>query len=288
MSDPSRWEYRQRMREARWARRQQMRETMRKQWTNGSVSVHLVVGLVVVILGGIALLDNLHLVDLRSPMRYLWSAIFLSIGFAMVIEHRSERTWQWGIGWILIGLWSFAYRSGWISVDIWDLFWPVLLLGVGGYLVRRALIEGENGAGIAGTSNATGEGDPGSNPNSPNRPPRGGERTVRGIGVLSGSELKPSSQAMERAELFALMGGVKLDLYDAQLVNDHATINVAACMGGIEILVPSEWTVVSNVLPLMGAFIDKRRPSAATSGATPKKTLTVNGFVLMGGVEIKN
>jgi predicted membrane protein len=233
--------------------------------------VNLIVGLLAVVLGVLFLVSFLHIFEMRSPMKYFWSAVFLSIGFALVIEHRDERTWQWGIGWILVGIWSFAHTSGWIFFDIWDVFWPLFLLGVGGYLVRRALTEDRDPPANA---------EPGTT--------RPSDRTIRGVGVLSGSELKPTTQAMERAELFALMGGVKLDLYDAQLVNDAATINVAACMGGIEILVPSDWTVISNVLPLMGAFIDKRRPAAGTTTAATKKTLTISGFVLMGGVEIKN
>jgi hypothetical protein len=270
--------------------------SLRNNWPNASsVSIHLIAGLVVVILGVLTLLDNMQIVELRSPMRYFWSAVFLSIGSALVIENRSDTKWKWGIGWICLGVWSFAYNSGWVDVSISHLLWPLILLAAGGYLVRRALVEGDGRPSNSGTdTNSSTNSDSstsqfaGSDSPRPNAP-RYSERTVRGIGVLSGSELKPSTQAMERAELFALMGGVKLDLYDTQLLNDTATINVAACMGGIEILVPSEWTVVSNVLPLMGAFIDKRRPAAATTMAvTTKKTLTINGFVLMGGIEVKN
>ncbi len=273
-------------------KRSQEQPSWKKRYSSAKpVSTHLIAGLVVAILGVLFLIDNLHIVDSFSPMRYFMPTVFLSIGFALVIEHRSDRTWRWGIVWIVLGLWSFAYKSGWIGVSIWDLFWPFFLLAVGGYLIRRALTEGDN-APIDSTSESKSELDAptDSTPNSP--PPeetRRGARTVRGIGILSGSELRPNTQAMQNAELFALMGGVKLDLYDTQLVNDAATINVGACMGGIEILAPSEWTVVSNVLPFMGAFIDKRRPPAATTvGVAPKKTLTINGFVLMGGVEIKN
>jgi hypothetical protein len=38
----------------------------------------------------------------------------------------------------------------------------------------------------------------------------------------------------------------------------------------------------------MGATVDKRRPAAAAAPGTPRKTLVVQGFVLMGGVEIKD
>jgi len=54
--------------------------------------------------------------------------------------------------------------------------------------------------------------------------------------------------------------------------------------GGIEIRVPESWTVIIRATPIMGAIEDQTRPVAA-AGA---HRLTVRGFVLMGGVEIKN
>jgi hypothetical protein len=269
--------------DSREKRRLKIQPGLQRQWVNGNVSVHLVAGITIVILGVLSLLKNLDVFELRSVSKYFFAAVFLALGSAMVIENRNQRMWQWGIGWIVIGIWMFAYKSGWIHFDIWDLFWPVVLLGVGGYLVHRSVV-GERSDSDGGPVTIDAD-----NPDAPPRPNRSrGDTTIRGIGILSGSDLKPTAQAMERAELFAMMGGVKLDLYDAQLVNDQATINVAACMGGIEIHIPSEWTVISNVLPLMGAYIDKRRPPAGTTPTAPKKTLTINGFVLMGGVEIKN
>jgi hypothetical protein len=61
-------------------------------------------------------------------------------------------------------------------------------------------------------------------------------------------------------------------------------LNVTAIMGGIEIFAPSEWSIVSEVTPILGAYIDKRRPTTTP----PSKTLFIDGVVLMGGVEVKN
>lgn len=45
------------------------------------------------------------------------------------------------------------------------------------------------------------------------------------------------------------------------MAGETATIDVFAFMGGVEILVPSDWNVVAKVSSLMGACVDKRRPS---------------------------
>jgi hypothetical protein len=55
-------------------------------------------------------------------------------------------------------------------------------------------------------------------------------------------------------------------------------------VGGIEIRVPEDWTVVSHIVPLMGGVDDKTRPPQGASA----HYLTLRGFAIMGGVEIKN
>jgi predicted membrane protein len=240
---------------------------LRNNWPNiGAVSVHLVVGLVVVILGILFLVSNLHVVDIYSPSHYFLATVCVAIGLAFLIERRNERSWQWGVGWIVAGLWTFAYQRRWIDVGFWQVVVPLLMLAAGAFLVRRALNE-----------------------RNPQTIVEGGRKShvVQGVGVLSASELKPS-HAVDRAELFAMMGGVKLDLFETQLINNTATIHVAALMGGIEICAPSEWIVTSRVVPIMGAFVDKRRPAAAMPVPEQAKTLIIDGFVLMGGIEVKN
>jgi hypothetical protein len=65
---------------------------------------------------------------------------------------------------------------------------------------------------------------------------------------------------------------------------DSAVIEVFAFWGGVEIYVPPDWTVTSEVTTLLAGFIDKRRPTSVV----PTKHLIVKGMVVMAGVEIKN
>ena len=104
---------------------------------------------------------------------------------------------------------------------------------------------------------------------------------------MSGTEHKPT-QPFQGANLGAVMGGVKLDLTGAEMQGDTATIEIFATWGGIEIFAPRDWGVTSKVVTFMGACVDKRRPVAAPAPGTPRKTLVVQGFVLMGGIEIKD
>jgi hypothetical protein len=80
------------------------------------------------------------------------------------------------------------------------------------------------------------------------------------------------------------MGGVRLDLRDARMEGDVATLDLFAFWGGIEILLPPDWTVSSRVTTFIGGFFDSRRPTSVV----PTKTLIVRGTNIMSGIEVKN
>ena len=82
----------------------------------------------------------------------------------------------------------------------------------------------------------------------------------------------------------AIMGGCHLDLRQATIPpGETATLDLLAVMGGHEVRVPENWSVVTRIIPLMGGVQDKRLPSKEPTTAT----LVLRGFIMMGGLEIK-
>ena len=80
------------------------------------------------------------------------------------------------------------------------------------------------------------------------------------------------------------MGGGKLDLREAKMTGQQAVIHVLSLMGGFELLIPDTWTVRTEVIPFMGGVDD--RSAVPTNPSAP--TLVLKGFVMMGGVDIRN
>jgi predicted membrane protein len=222
-------------------------------------AVQVVMGLIIAMAGVLFTLDNLNVLRARNFLQF-WPLVFITIGLAQIAQARSSsRVWAGSI-WIAIGLLMLANRLGLLPVNVWSL-WPLLLVFVGARIFWRAYSA--RPAPDAQTDV---------------------ESTATVTAILGGFERRVSSASFQRAELTAFLGGGKLDLRDATLAPGGAVLDVFSVMGGFEIFVPDSWPVDVEVSPVMGGCEDKTAPHPGATG--PR--LRVRGFVMMGGLEIKN
>ncbi|MEO8198830.1 MAG: DUF5668 domain-containing protein [Thermoanaerobaculia bacterium] len=220
-------------------------------------SPRLVVGLGIALFGSLLLLDNLQLIEARQLLRYLFPVVLIAIGLS-VLAQRS----LWGWAWILGGVWVLAEKLDYVQVSFFELFFPAVLLLVGGSLVFRTFSRPTSA--LPGTEDRS--------------------SYVRAFAVMSGNERRGIASTFRGGDLAAFMGGVTLDLRQAKMTPEGAVLDTFAFWGGIEIKVPESWQVRGEVIPLMGGFEDKTRPKA---GAV-EGTLVIRGFAIMGGVEVSN
>jgi predicted membrane protein len=84
-------------------------------------------------------------------------------------------------------------------------------------------------------------------------------------------------------EATAVMGGADIDLRDAVMEGNQATLQLSTVMGGTKIRVPESWTVVSNVDAVLGEIKNwTHRPDRETH------RLVLKGSVVMGELKITN
>lgn len=102
--------------------------------------------------------------------------------------------------------------------------------------------------------------------------------------VLDGMKLLVQSQQFRSAKITAVLSGVTLDLRDAVLSPEGATISVQSAMSGIDILVPGDWHVVCEIDAVMSG-VDGGSTRAGTAGRGPR--LTVTGVVVAGGLSVR-
>jgi hypothetical protein len=101
--------------------------------------------------------------------------------------------------------------------------------------------------------------------------------------VMGGSENKGAWVVPQRYNAVAIMGGIVLDLREAQFEGMEATINASCLMGGIEIVVPEGLNVQVHGFGFMGGY--SGTPSGEIDPNAP--TVHVRGMAMMGGVDVK-
>src|SRR4029077_16050606 len=100
------------------------------------VTPRTVFGVAIALLGFALALDRMGVVEASHLLRF-WPVPLILIGALMIVQARDgrERT----RGWIFagIGTWLFLNTEGLLSVRLWELFWPVILILIGLSLVFR-------------------------------------------------------------------------------------------------------------------------------------------------------
>jgi hypothetical protein len=81
----------------------------------------------------------------------------------------------------------------------------------------------------------------------------------------------------------AVMGGIELDLREAQFSEAEVTLHAYTVMGGIEITVPEDVEVDVSGVAFMGGF-DHNASAPGVPGAPRVRVL---GFAFMGGVDVR-
>jgi cell wall-active antibiotic response 4TMS protein YvqF len=102
--------------------------------------------------------------------------------------------------------------------------------------------------------------------------------------ALEGLKLRVSSRCFKGGRITAVASGVTLDLREAILSPEGATIHVQSALSGIDIFVPREWDVVCDVKAVCGG-IDAGRPPTGSAGQRPK--LCIRGTVVVGGLCVR-
>lgn len=101
--------------------------------------------------------------------------------------------------------------------------------------------------------------------------------------VMSGSNVRGRLRIDGTMRATAVMGGVQIDLTQAEIVNGEATISLIVCMGGVEIFVPPGVEVDAHgLVSIMGGH-SVRVPAAPAYA----RVIRLRGVVVMGGVDVR-
>lgn len=100
---------------------------------------------------------------------------------------------------------------------------------------------------------------------------------------MGGTERKGRWLVPKHLKVWAVMGGVELDLRNARFAPGVTEIEVTAIMGGVSIAVPHDVGVESTGVAFAGGFVtDAGDPDALDEG---RPIIRLSGMACMGGVE---
>jgi hypothetical protein len=247
--------------------------------TNRSYSWSFIFGALIVAAGVVLLLDQQGFINADRVFSYFWPVILIASGTTMLIDCRGRGgRGFWGISLLAIGLILLLENLG-IAHIRFDMVWPLIVIGVGVLMIWQA-------AGRRLRPDGT------TRPQWPeifNRWSRTGspEADFNGIAILGGFKRRITSKKFKGGSVLSVMGGFQIDLRQADMEGDTATIEAMSFMGGGEIKVPDEWLVSMEGISLFGAFVDETDQQPATVTGTQKK-LIMKGASLFGGIVVKN
>lgn len=211
----------------------------------------IVLGVLVVAIGVIALLGQTGVLDAGALIGTWWPMLIVALGLAALVA--APRAWIGPLLVVAVGVGLQLSRLDVIDVNLWGFLWPVLIILLGlGILFRL------------GTQHSDAD-------------------TVNSAVIWWGAERSTSSQDFRGGSLSAIMGGIELDLRQADVVT-RADVSVFVWWGGVEIMVPPTWRVRVDGLPLLGGWENK----TAAPDRPDAPELVVHVTAIMGGVEIHN
>jgi len=233
-------------------------------------SNRVVIGIVLVIAGFFLAIRNFgFLPDFMYNIIFSWQMLLIIIGLVMTLGS-SKKT----AGYILMAVGGFFIIPLAFSATFpqYNLFWPAIFIVIGIIFIfttgsRHGRLHGVHGP-FSGTSQST-------------------EDYIDYLNIFSGGERQVISDNFKGGKVTSVFGGNEIDLTKAKLAPGRSEIEIACVFGGTTLIVPDDWTVIIDVVPVLGGFTDSRKLSPGRT-VDPLKQLVIKGAVVFGGGEIKS
>jgi predicted membrane protein len=269
----------------------------RARWRSERRGLHgrghggVVGGIVLAGIGVLLLLQNLSIPGFDEIERF-WPVILIVVGVAQAARSIGMGGKVWGGAICLAGMVFLLQNFGIIQHDVWRFLWPGILILVGlGMLARAIDRQNYGGAGAAAvTADAKKMGE-----DIRNRivSDWGRSQTANSLdhlnewAVFSGVRRRVETQDFQGGEVFAMFGGVEIDMRKAAIKRDEVVVEINALFGGVEVRAPENCTVIVRGMGIFGGYEDKTMDSRVSPDVKQPR-LIVNGFAVFGGVTIQN
>ncbi|MDO3644681.1 LiaF domain-containing protein [Mucilaginibacter sp. L3T2-6] len=115
--------------------------------------------------------------------------------------------------------------------------------------------------------------------------PYTGDDYLDAVSVFGSVKKTILSKHFRGGEIVNIFGGAELDFTQAD-INGKVFIDITQIFGGVKMIVPPHWQVVSDIAAVFAGIDDKRLKSTATAGSD--KILVLKGVSIFAGVDIRS
>jgi predicted membrane protein len=240
--------------------------------TSNKLDRRMMVGLLLILGGGLLLLDTFGLIDVNLR-HYLinWKTLLIIIGLITLTSKGNQTT-----GWVLIGLGVFFWIPELFDyrLRLRDILWPAILIGTGLLILtrndRKFNKQVEDAGEYFRNNFHQGESD---------------QEFFNETVVFGGGNIRLISDNFRGGKLTNILGGSDINLIKATPSPQGCVIDVVVIFGGSNLVLPDDWQIKTEAVSIFGGVSDKRVMPAAFN---PDKTLVIKGVVIFGGIEIKS
>jgi len=219
-------------------------------------------GIIFILIGFSVVFKQLGLWDLSNFIWTWWPLLLIGAGILQLSKKPISKTS--GITLFVLGTLFQLRELNIINVSLVKFIWPAIIIAIGVSLLLPRSFKKENYEFRKKEIN---------------------QDVVDDLAIFSGVNSRNISNNFKGGSLVAIFGGIDMDLRDANLLNQGARIDVTAAFGGVNIIVPPEWTVIVKGIPIFGGWSNKTSSKNYINPNAP--VLTLHCFVAFGGVEIK-
>jgi predicted membrane protein len=222
-----------------------------------------VVGIVLVLLGLFLVMRNTGVFPVFiENIIFSWPMLLVTIGLVITIGSSGGKT----SGVIVMAVGAFFLIPHIFSETFnVNLFWPSIFIIIGIVFIFSKR-KGWNSVSTA---------------------PQVSDDYIDYIHVFSGGERQIVSDNFRGGKVTAVFGGSEIDLTKAKLAPGVSELELACVFGGTTIIVPDEWNVKIDVVPVLGGFGDSRKLNPGRSVDITRQ-LVIKGAVVFGGGEVKS
>lgn len=251
----------------------EQQEAMMKEWESTSRRGRLFGGLFIVAIGALFLLREMGI--WLPEWLFTWQMLLIAIGVFIGLKHSFRN-----IGWIimiLIGS-AFMMKEYYPQLDISKFIWPIVIILAGIFIIfkpRRREYCGRMQWQYDKRAH---------NWETPGTESR--EDYLDFNAIFGGIKKNVISKTFRGGEVNAIFGGAEVNLMNADFTGT-IELEINSIFGGSRLIIPSHWTVKSEVAAVMGSVEDKRMV-VKDAQHDPNKVLILRGNAVFGGIDIQS